>query len=38
MYFTEVKPAGIVDLWGSQTRGRLVCILRKSTAEEGECS
>ena len=20
MYFTEVKPAGIVDLWGSQTR------------------
>ena len=28
MYFTEVKPAGIVDLWGgelrgSQTRGRL---------------
>ena len=21
MYFTEVKPAGIVDLWGGELRG-----------------
>ena len=39
MYFTEVKPAGIVDLWGGQTRGRLCSVFYGSlTAEEGECS
>ena len=44
MYFTEVKPAGIVDRWGgelsgSQTRGRLCSVFYGSlTAEESECS